>query len=124
MSAQHIADLRTDPANEAALDRRLAEVASIIVEPRIECAGGMLFHDYEVLRCLRRLADKHDLLLIFDEIFVGLGRTGDLFASARARSPTSSRSPRRSWAGRCLCRRRLRGDACSTATGSMFRRQP
>jgi adenosylmethionine-8-amino-7-oxononanoate aminotransferase len=40
----------------------------------------MLFHDDEVLRRLRRLADMHDMLLIFDEIFVGLGRTGDLFA--------------------------------------------
>ncbi|HEX2800489.1 MAG TPA: aminotransferase class III-fold pyridoxal phosphate-dependent enzyme, partial [Phenylobacterium sp.] len=55
-------------------------VAAILVEPRIQGAGGMLFHGDEVLRRLRRLADKHDLLLIFDEIFVGFGRTGDLFA--------------------------------------------
>src|SRR3546814_20540363 len=40
----------------------------------------MLVHDDEVLRRLRRLADAHDVLLIFDEIFVGFGRTGDLFA--------------------------------------------
>jgi adenosylmethionine-8-amino-7-oxononanoate aminotransferase len=84
MPAQVIADLPTDETSEAALDRLLAEkgaeIAAIIVEPRVQGAGGMLFHDDETLRRLRRLADAHDVLLIFDEIFVGLGRTGDLFA--------------------------------------------
>ncbi|HZZ33611.1 MAG TPA: adenosylmethionine--8-amino-7-oxononanoate transaminase [Phenylobacterium sp.] len=84
MPAQHIADLPTDEASEATLDRLLvekgAEIAAIIVEPRVQGAGGMLFHDDETLRRLRWLADAHDVLLIFDEIFVGLGRTGDLFA--------------------------------------------
>jgi adenosylmethionine-8-amino-7-oxononanoate aminotransferase len=84
MPAQVIADLPTDEASEAALDRLLAEqgrsLAAILVEPRVQGAGGMLFHDDETLRRLRRLADAHDLLLIFDEIFVGFGRTGDLFA--------------------------------------------
>ncbi len=84
MPAQVIADLPVDEASEAALDRLLAEagasVAAILVEPRVQGAGGMLFHDDEALRRLRRLADAHDVLLIFDEIFVGFGRTGDLFA--------------------------------------------
>jgi adenosylmethionine-8-amino-7-oxononanoate aminotransferase len=84
MPAQHIAALPTDEASEAALERLLAEkgeeIAAILVEPRVQGAGGMLFHDDEVLRRLRRLADAHDVLLIFDEIFVGFGRTGDLFA--------------------------------------------
>ncbi len=40
----------------------------------------MLFHDVAVLRALRAAADRHDLLLIFDEIFTGFGRTGSLFA--------------------------------------------
>jgi len=84
MPGQHIADLPTDPARQAALDRLLAEqgagIAAIVVEPRVQGAGGMLFHDDEVLRRLRRLADAHGVLLIFDEIFVGFGRTGDLFA--------------------------------------------
>ena len=88
MPAQHIAALPVDAEAEAALDALLAEkaheIAAILVEPRAQGAGGMLFHDDEVLRRLRRLADRHDVLLVFDEIFVGFGRTGDLFACAGA----------------------------------------
>ncbi len=84
MPAQAIADLPTDAVSETALDRLLAErggeIAAILVEPRVQGAGGMLFHDDETLRRLRRMADAHGVLLIFDEIFVGFGRTGDLFA--------------------------------------------
>jgi adenosylmethionine-8-amino-7-oxononanoate aminotransferase len=88
LPAQHIAALPTDAASEAALDRLLAdkghEVAAILVEPRVQGAGGMVFHEDDVLRTLRRLADRHGVLLIFDEIFVGFGRTGDLFACSGA----------------------------------------
>jgi adenosylmethionine-8-amino-7-oxononanoate aminotransferase len=76
------------PANETAvaalerlLDRRAAAIAGIIVEPLVQGAGGMLFHDLDVLRALRSLADRHQLLLIFDEVFTGFGRTGTMFAS-------------------------------------------
>jgi len=56
------------------------ELAGIIVEPLVQGAGGMKFHDAAALKRLRALADKCDLLLIFDEIFTGFGRTGTMFA--------------------------------------------
>ncbi|MES1199035.1 MAG: adenosylmethionine--8-amino-7-oxononanoate transaminase [Pseudomonadota bacterium] len=87
LPAQHIADLPRDAASEAALDALLArhdDTAAILVEPLVQGAGGMLFHDAAVLRRLRRLADKHGVLLIFDEIFTGFGRTGTMFAMQQA----------------------------------------
>jgi adenosylmethionine---8-amino-7-oxononanoate aminotransferase len=81
---QIIADLPCDDASCAALDALLGnhahEIAAILIEPLVQGAGGMVFHDGETLRRLRALADKHDVLLILDEIFSGFGRTGSLFA--------------------------------------------
>jgi adenosylmethionine-8-amino-7-oxononanoate aminotransferase len=79
-----IVDLPRDEADTAALDALLArhagEIAGILVEPLVQGAGGMLFHDSGVLARLRAAADKHGTLLILDEIFTGFGRTGTLFA--------------------------------------------
>jgi adenosylmethionine---8-amino-7-oxononanoate aminotransferase len=60
----------------AVVERHAGEIAGIIVEPLVQGAGGMIFHDVEVLARLRALADRFRLLLIFDEIFTGFGRTG------------------------------------------------
>ncbi|MFY0476841.1 adenosylmethionine--8-amino-7-oxononanoate transaminase [Achromobacter marplatensis] len=89
MLAEHdIVDLPRDEAATAALDQfletRAPQLAGILVEPLVQGAGGMLLHDPEVLRRLRRLADRHGLLLIFDEIFTGFGRTGTMFAFEQA----------------------------------------
>ena len=88
MPAQVIADLPRDAAGEAALDtlltQRGGEIAAILVEPLVQGAGGMLLHGPDTLRALRRLADAHGVLLIFDEIFTGFGRTGSLFAMQAA----------------------------------------
>src|SRR5712671_6521261 len=85
----HIVDLPDDEAREAALDQLLAQragdIAGIIVEPLVQGAGGMKFHDASVLKRLRAVADKYDVLLIFDEIFTGFGRTGTMFACEAAR---------------------------------------
>ena len=76
--ADSLADL------ERFLDRQGDEIAAILVEPLVQGAGGMIFHDADVLRRLRTLADRHGILLIFDEIFTGFGRTGTMFACQAA----------------------------------------
>ena len=60
------------------------ELAGIVVEPVVQGAGGMRFHDPRHLAALRAIADEHDLVLVFDEIATGFGRTGELFAAHHA----------------------------------------
>ena len=85
---QLMADLPEDEATTSALEKLLAAsngtIAGLIVEPLVQGAGGMKFHNATVLRRLRALADKYDALLIFDEIFTGFGRTGSFFACEQA----------------------------------------
>ena len=85
---QTITDLPRSEEELAALDALLARqaetLAGIVVEPLVQGAGGMIFHESAVLQKLRALADKYDLLLIFDEIFTGFGRTGKTFAFQEA----------------------------------------
>jgi adenosylmethionine---8-amino-7-oxononanoate aminotransferase len=76
--------LRAEPGHLADMERLLAEhrgeVAAVIMEPLVQGAAGMLVHPDGYLRGVRELCDRHDVLLILDEVATGFGRTGRMFA--------------------------------------------
>jgi adenosylmethionine---8-amino-7-oxononanoate aminotransferase len=69
---------------ERALERHAHETCAVIIEPLVQCAAGMRMYDPVYLRLLREACDRHGVHLIADEIAVGFGRTGTLFACEQA----------------------------------------
>lgn len=59
-------------------------IAAVFVEPVVQGAAGMRVYDPTYLHALRGLCDRHDVLLVFDEVFTGYGRTGPMWAATRA----------------------------------------
>lgn len=69
------------PDLERAFAKHGSEISCFIVEPLLQGAGGMRMYDVSFLKRARELCDKHDALLIFDEIATGFGRTGNRFVA-------------------------------------------
>ncbi len=65
---------------ERALAEHSKKIAAFVIEPLVQCAAGMVTHPPGYLRGVRELCTKYDVLLIADEVAVGFGRTGKMFA--------------------------------------------
>ena len=85
---QYVLDIPTDEYSFAEFDTLLADlngnIAGIILEPLVQGAGGMLFYSADTVAEIQRIAKKHHILFIADEIATGFGRTGSMFACDEA----------------------------------------
>lgn len=79
---QNVIHISTDiPSLEEAFKKYHDELNCLIVEPLLQCAGGMKMYDISFLHKARELCDKYNVLLIFDEVATGFGRTGNRFVA-------------------------------------------
>lgn len=85
---QFVVDIPSDEYSFAEFDSLLAgfgnTIAGVIIEPLVQGAGGMRFHSADILAEIHRIARKHNILFIADEIATGFGRTGSFFACEEA----------------------------------------
>ena len=76
--------LKAEPGDTDDMERLLrdneGEVAAVVMEPLVQGAAGVLIHPEGYLRAVRELCDRHDVLLVLDEVATGFGRTGRMFA--------------------------------------------
>lgn len=87
LAQQVLVDVPSTDAQRADFCAQLAahkdELAAIVIEPLVQGAGGMRFHDEDTLRFIYEQSRAHNVLLITDEIMTGLGRLGHMFACDR-----------------------------------------
>lgn len=85
---QYVLDIPSDEYSFAEFDTLLAgvqgNIAGLIIEPLLQGAGGMKFHSADVVAEIYRIAKKHNILFIADEIATGFARTGFMFACDEA----------------------------------------
>ena len=88
LTPQILAELPINDELYERLDNQMAShadaLAGLLIEPLVQGAGGMIFHSEDVLKKVADLCQKHDILLIADEIMTGLGRLGEMVACQRA----------------------------------------
>ena len=88
LTPQILAELPINDELYERLDNQMAThadaLAGLLIEPLVQGAGGMIFHSEYVLKKVADLCQKHDILLIADEIMTGLGRLGEMVACQRA----------------------------------------
>ena len=88
LAKQLVVPVPSTPELRADFERAVAahahELTAVVLEPLVQCAGGMKFHSVDTLALIAATARRHDLLLILDEIATGFGRTGTLFACEQA----------------------------------------
>ncbi len=88
MPKQYVVDIPTDEYSLTEFEETVAAishtVAAIVIEPLLQGAGGMIFYGADILAELYRIAKKHNILFITDEVATGFGRTGMMFACEEA----------------------------------------